>query len=160
MNYLHRTLFFTTLIFFSFCQTTFARIPNQIGTVASLEKNKKKSIRPKRFKHRGDHIVAEFKDATNLNCADQLEQVLREAAEAAGATVLSVTVQKFEPQGMTGVIVLQESHISIHTWPEDGYAAVDVYTCGDHVRVEDALAVLQQFFKPKKINVVSITRGF
>ncbi len=141
-----------------FCMNTSATPPNQIGTVVNLlEKNKNQAIT---FKKVGNHIIAEFTECTNLNDIVTLKKVLRCAAEAALATVLSVTTHQFEPQGMTGVAVLQESHISVHTWPEYGYASIDIYTCGDHILIEKALEVLQEFFRPQRVRVVTITRGF
>lgn len=144
------------------CPHSFTNAPNQIGNVINLveEKNKNYKNHKNSFTHLGDHIIAECTGCLNLNNSAMLESVLREAAVAAGATVLSVTVHKFEPFGMTGVSVLQESHISVHTWPEYGYASIDIYTCGEHIHIEKALAVLKKFFLPKKVQVVSIHRGF
>jgi len=149
---------FFSILFFLVSQISFARVPNPIGNV--IELLDKKALTQQEFKHLGDHIIAEFTGCKNLNNTKQLEKFLRDAAEAAGATVLSVTVHQFEPFGMTGVAVLQESHISVHTWPEYGYASLDVYTCGEHVHIEDALTCMKTFFKPKKTRVVSLQRGF
>ena len=112
------------------------------------------------FLHLGDHVIAEFTGCINLNNIDALEKLLRSAAQACGATVLSVTTHQFEPFGMTGIAVLQESHISIHTWPEYGYASIDIYTCGTHIQIDKALEILEQFFKPKLTNIITLHRGF
>nr|MCH9714848.1 adenosylmethionine decarboxylase [Cyanobacteriota bacterium] len=71
-----------------------------------------------------------------------LRDTITTAAKRAGATLLNLITHRFEPQGVTGLALLAESHISIHTWPESGYAAVDVFTCGDHTMPEQACAVL------------------
>lgn len=112
------------------------------------------------FKQLGNHIIAEFRGCTNLNNREGLETILREAALAAHATVLSVTTHQFEPVGVTGVAVLQESHISVHTWPEYEYAAVDIFTCGKHVIIDNALEVLITFFEPTTISKLYVDRGF
>lgn len=114
----------------------------------------------KKFNKLGDHIIIEFFGCTNLNDLKNLEMKLRQAANAAGATVLSVTSHQFEPAGVTGVAVLQESHISVHTWPEYGYAAVDVFTCGQHVNIEKAFEVLKEFFGAKYVKRMRLDRGF
>jgi S-adenosylmethionine decarboxylase len=84
-----------------------------------------------------------------------IEQILRAAAAAANARVLGVHLHHFgERMGVTGVALLAESHLSIHTWPESGYAAVDVFTCGDHTMPESACRVLAEelrFIHPLKV---------
>ena len=119
------------------------------------------------FNKLGNHVIAEFMGCqnklANLNNIEELEDVLRQAAQAAGATVLVIKSFAFPPipwVGMTSVAVLQESHISVHTWPEHGYVAIDVFTCGEHVDIEKALAILQQFFEPNHISLVKLDRGF
>ncbi len=119
------------------------------------------------FHKLGDHFVAEFMDChnklDNLTTIEELEEVLRRAAQAAGATVLVIKGFAFPPMpwvGMTSVAVLQESHISVHTWPQYGYVAIDIFTCGAHIYIEKALEVLQQFFEPMRISFVKLDRGF
>jgi S-adenosylmethionine decarboxylase len=82
----------------------------------------------------GRHVIAELLGGNPnlLNDERYIRAVLKEAAERAGGTVLDVTSHKFTPQGVTALALLSESHISIHTWPENSYAAVDVFTCGSH----------------------------
>ena len=91
----------------------------------------------------GRHLLAEYYacDRTILNDADQLENLLNLAAHAAGATIIQSVFHRFSPQGISGVVVVQESHLSIHTWPEHGYAAVDFYTCGkiEHLKAHEVL---------------------
>lgn len=84
-------------------------------------------------RHRGLHLLAEYRgcDPQRLDDLDGITRALHLAAHAAGTTVLSTHLHRFEPRGVSGVVIIQESHLSIHTWPELGYAAVDFYTCGD-----------------------------
>jgi len=119
------------------------------------------------FNKLGNHVIAEFMGChnklMNLNNIEDLDDVLRQAAQAAGATVLVIKGFAFPPMpwvGMTSVAVLQESHISVHTWPEYGYVAIDIFTCGEHVDIEKALAILQQFFEPEHTSLVKLDRGF
>ncbi len=107
----------------------------------------------------GDHVIAEFLGCTNLDAYTELEGVLREAAQAARATVIEVVIHKFSPIGMSGIVLLAESHLSIHTWPEHGYAAIDIYTCGEHVDIYAAIEVFKHFFQPKKVRHITIDRG-
>jgi S-adenosylmethionine decarboxylase len=81
----------------------------------------------------GKHLLVEYHgcDISVLSSVARVEAMMRGAAEAAGATIVTSTFHRFSPQGVSGVVVVEESHLSIHTWPEYGYAAVDVYTCGD-----------------------------
>ncbi|HEY6879198.1 MAG TPA: adenosylmethionine decarboxylase [Polyangiales bacterium] len=81
---------------------------------------------------RGTHLLVECRGCTPavLNDPAALEDVLRAAAAAIGARVISAAFHAFAPHGVTGVLLLAESHLSIHTWPEHGYAAIDLFTCG------------------------------
>lgn len=90
------------------------------------------------------HVLAEYRGcpADRLDDLDALERLMRAAAQAAGATVIDARFHRFAPHGVSGVLLLLESHLSIHTWPERGYAAVDFYTCGagDPRRAHEVLA--------------------
>jgi len=92
----------------------------------------------------GKHCILELYacDSARLDDEAFLRDTITAAAKRAGATLLNLITHRFEPQGVTGLALLAESHISIHTWPESGYAAVDVFTCGDHTMPEQACAVL------------------
>jgi S-adenosylmethionine decarboxylase len=108
----------------------------------------------------GLHYIIEFFGARNLMDTGPVQCVLREAAEKAGAVVLDENVHDFgEGQGVTGVVVLAESHISIHTWPEHDYAAIDIFMCGDRVSPETSLDHLRAFFKPESESVSRLQRG-
>ncbi|MFO7628504.1 MAG: adenosylmethionine decarboxylase [Prochlorococcaceae cyanobacterium] len=92
----------------------------------------------------GKHCILELYncDPSRLDDEAFLRSAITNAAKRAGATLLNLITHRFEPQGVTGLALLAESHISIHTWPESGYAAVDVFTCGDHTMPESACQVL------------------
>ena len=92
----------------------------------------------------GKHCILELYDCDPSKLDDEtfLRHTITTAAQRAGATLLNLITHRFEPQGVTGLALLAESHISIHTWPENGYAAVDVFTCGDHTMPEKACEVL------------------
>lgn len=83
---------------------------------------------------RGTHIICELSgcDAGMLTDVDGVRSIMEAAAREANAEILKVAFHRFQPHGVSGVVVIAESHLSIHTWPELGYAAVDFYTCGDH----------------------------
>ena len=83
---------------------------------------------------------------------------MREAAIAAGTSIVASVFQPFEPQGVTGVVVVEESHLSIHTWPEHGYAAVDFFTCGDSLP-EAAHKVLFDGLRAERAEKIFVERG-
>ncbi|WP_139995589.1 adenosylmethionine decarboxylase [Paenibacillus paridis] len=95
----------------------------------------------------------------HLNEADLLLAQMVQAAEASGATVLSVQSKQFEPQGATVLVLLSESHMSIHTYPEKGFAALDCYTCGETVDPRVAIEAMLDFLQPSSFSEVNITRG-
>ncbi|WP_245216454.1 adenosylmethionine decarboxylase [Sagittula salina] len=104
-------------------------------------------------------MIAEFHGAADLLDAVAVRPVLRQAAEDAGAVVLEVRTHDFGARaGFTGVALLAESHISVHTWPEYGYAAIDVFMCGacDPRR---CLPALERFFRPERTEVRVLARG-
>ena len=94
-----------------------------------------------------------------LNDAEWLESQLVDAAEACGATVLSVQSKQFEPQGATVLVMLSESHLSIHTYPEKGFAAIDCYTCGETVDPQLAIDYLISVLKPRTTHAKKLVRG-
>lgn len=98
-------------------------------------------------------------DFEKLNSAEFLQHHMVEAAEACGATVLSVQAQQFEPQGATVLVLLSESHISIHTYPEKGFAALDCYTCGETVDPELAIEYMVNILQPEKMYARKLIRG-
>ncbi|HEU5095073.1 MAG TPA: adenosylmethionine decarboxylase [Reyranella sp.] len=107
----------------------------------------------------GTHLIVDLWHATNLDDVDVVEEALRKAAKLAGATLLNVDLHRFTPSGgITGVAVLAESHISIHTWPECAYAAIDVFMCGE-ARPHKAVEVLRNVFSPETLAISEHRRG-
>lgn len=109
---------------------------------------------------RAKHLLVEYEgcDPAILDDLERMKALMREAAEAAGATVVAEAFHRYRPQGVTGVLVIEESHFSVHTWPEHGYAALDFYTCGD-CRPERADEVLRQRLGAKHAEIALVERG-
>jgi S-adenosylmethionine decarboxylase len=107
----------------------------------------------------GLHLLLDFWGATHLQNMEFIEQTMRQAAEICGATVLDVKLHSFGAgMGITGVAILAESHISIHTWPETGFLALDVFMCGK-CNPHLAVPVFMAAFQPQKSQVRSYLRG-
>ncbi len=109
----------------------------------------------------GKHLLLELKDCDRqiLNDLSSLRDILLAAATASGAMVLGESFHQFEPQGVSGVVTIAESHLFIHTWPEFGYAAFDVFTCGNSVQPEKAVQLLVRELKAKNHSILEIHRG-
>ena len=109
----------------------------------------------------GRHLLIEL-TGCNAGLLDDLEflkDCLHSAAVRCGATVVGDSFYHFTPQGVSGVVNIAESHISIHTWPECGYAALDVFTCGDTVEPEEAARVISESLQAKHCSLVELKRG-
>jgi len=107
----------------------------------------------------GLHLLVDFFDASNLQNIEFIEQTLRAAAYACNANVLSVNLHSFgENHGVTGVAVLAESHITIHTWSETSYIAIDIFMCGS-CNPHNAIAILEAAFKPGSSKISEHKRG-
>lgn len=109
----------------------------------------------------GRHLVAELSDCQPelLGNLEQVREAVVQAALAAGAEVREVAFHPFRPGGVSGVVVIAESHLSIHTWPELRYAALDVFTCGEHTDPWKACRHLAGFFEAGRMAVTVIERG-
>jgi len=109
----------------------------------------------------GKHLLLELKDCDKevLNDIGVLKGTLLAAASECGATVLGESFHRFNPQGVSGVVIIAESHLFIHTWPEYGYAAADIFTCGDSVQPERAAQVLMRKLGSKNHSMVEMRRG-
>ena len=108
----------------------------------------------------GTHCILELYgcSATLLNDAKKIQQALRDASRVAKSTLLGEIHHAFQPHGVTALAVLAESHISVHTWPETGYAAVDVFTCGDHTMPEKACVYLAQTLEAADYSLQTVAR--
>src|SRR5579875_1658056 len=111
------------------------------------------------MKFAGTHLLVDLWEATNLADPALIDRTLCEAALAAGATILHSHFHHFSPNGgVSGVVVLAESHISIHTWPERNFAAVDIFMCGA-CDPHEAIPVLNRAFSPGRIDLNEERRG-
>lgn len=106
----------------------------------------------------GTHILLEFWGARHLDDLQRAEKALTQAVHDCGANLLKVTLHKFTPGGIAGVAVLSESHISIHTWPEFGYAALDIFT-GSKANPHAAIPALRKAFSPRRVQLSEHKRG-
>ena len=113
----------------------------------------------KQKKYSGVHLIVDFWYGKKIEDANELERILTGAAKAANNTVLDVAIHKFEPQGITGILLLSESHIAFHAWPEFDYVAIDIYTCGEAASPEKALSFLKKELRPQKIKIKKLKRG-
>jgi len=109
----------------------------------------------------GTHLLVELKACNTklLNDVKKVELIMVEAAKTAKATIVDVHFHRFSPFGISGVVVIAESHLSIHTWPEYGYAAVDIFTCGDVLQPEVAAEFLVEKFQSKHPSIMEVRRG-
>lgn len=106
----------------------------------------------------GTHLIIEVMNGTGLDCETRIQNAFRKCVEVCGATLLHIHTHKFSPQGVSGVAVLAESHISVHTWPEIGYGAFDVFMCGD-AEPWKAVDVLKDAFDTDTVEVRELLRG-
>ncbi|MDH5695180.1 MAG: adenosylmethionine decarboxylase [Dehalococcoidia bacterium] len=109
----------------------------------------------------GKHLLLELKDCDKevLNDVGFLREALIAAANEAKATVLGESFHQFNPQGVSGVVIIAESHLVIHTWPEYGYAAADIFTCGNSVQPEKAAKILVGKLGSKNHSIIEMQRG-
>lgn len=110
-------------------------------------------------RYAGAHLIIDLYDADRLDDLTLMENSLRRCIDVAGATLLHIHLHPFEPNGgISGVAVLAESHISVHTWPERRYAAFDVFMCGA-ARPERCIEVLLEAFSPRRVAIEEFLRG-
>ncbi|WP_303674461.1 adenosylmethionine decarboxylase [Vampirovibrio chlorellavorus] len=109
----------------------------------------------------GRHLLVEFYGCQpeTLDSVTAIETHMNAAALACGATIVQSTFHRFQPWGVSGVVVIAESHLAIHTWPEHGYASVDLYTCGAHIEPLVAYEHLRLMLDARQTEVQQILRG-
>jgi S-adenosylmethionine decarboxylase len=109
----------------------------------------------------GDHYLVDLYncDAELIGAAKPTEEALLSAAKRCGSTIIEYHFHQFSPHGVSGVILIAESHFSVHTWPEDGFVAVDIFTSGDVMQPEVAIKILEEAFSAGRVNVKKVTRG-
>lgn len=106
----------------------------------------------------GTHLIIEVIGGSDLDCLQTIEGAFRDCIEACDATLLHIHLHRFSPQGISGVALLAESHISVHTWPEAGYGAFDIFLCGE-ANPWKAVDVLRAAFDAKDVKVKELLRG-
>ena len=106
----------------------------------------------------GTHLIIDLHDGAGLDDPDRVEAALRRAVKAAGATLLGLHLHRFSPQGVTGVAILAESHITVHTWPERGFAAFDAFMCGS-ADPWAVVEVLAKAFETDDVQTRALKRG-
>jgi S-adenosylmethionine decarboxylase proenzyme len=109
----------------------------------------------------GRHVLTEFYGCDNaiLNDVDLIRTYMERATEIAGATIVQSVFHLFNPHGVSGVVVIAESHLAIHTWPEYGYAAIDLFTCGDEVDPWKAYLFLKDSLRAAHVSTMEMKRG-
>ena len=109
----------------------------------------------------GTHLLIELKDCNPeiLKNLEKVRSVLVSAAKKAKATIIDFSFREFQPFGISGIVVIAESHLTIHTWPEYRYAAVDIFTCGDHIKSEVAASYVIKQLESKNPSIVEMKRG-
>jgi S-adenosylmethionine decarboxylase len=109
----------------------------------------------------GRQILVEFYDCDRdvLNDESLIREILLEGVRRSGATVISDTFHTFSPHGVSGVIVIAESHVTIHSWPEHGYAAIDIFTCGETIDPWVIQNHLERHFRSEKVSSMELKRG-
>ncbi len=109
----------------------------------------------------GHQLIAELYgcDAARLADVDAIRTAMLEAAHSAGCTIVTQAFHHFSPYGVSGAVIVAESHLAIHTWPEYGYAAVDVFTCGEAAEPDKALEVLRRALNATTLSATEMRRG-
>ena len=109
----------------------------------------------------GRHMLLELYDCNSevLNSLTAVKNALVEAAQRAQATIVDVVFHEFSPFGISGVVVIAESHLSIHTWPEHRYAAIDIFSCGETLKPAEAAAFLVEQFCAERSSAMEVQRG-
>lgn len=111
------------------------------------------------YNYAGLHLLLELWGAKNISSLEETERILKEAIQACGATLLNIQLHCFSPyNGISGIAIIQESHISVHTWPEFEYAAVDIFVCGS-IDPYKAVPVLKEGFQAQEIQIIELKRG-
>jgi len=113
------------------------------------------------MKSLGQHLIAELYgcERTLLDDPSRLEQILTEAIRRSGGTIIRPLFHQFSPHGVTGVVVIAESHVAIHTWPEFGYCALDVFTCGTQVKTDQIFDIVRSELQAQESSLMEVKRG-
>ena len=109
----------------------------------------------------GHHYIVEGSGCNPdvISRVEKVEQILVRAAEVADVQIWAISFHRFRPMGVSGVVVISESHLSVHTWPEAGYVALDIFTCGDRAKPEAAVQHALKAFGATNMHITEVTRG-
>jgi S-adenosylmethionine decarboxylase len=136
-----------------------AEVEDQAGEPAATGAHADHFVEREGLRHAGTHLIIDLWDGEHFNDAGAIESALRSAVQMAGATLLHLHLHEFTTGGgVSGVALLAESHISIHTWPERGYAAIDVFVCGA-AEPYAVVPIFRRAFKARRIAVSALLRG-
>ncbi len=118
-------------------------------------------FRPDEIPSLGSHLLIEMYgcNGSKLEAEEFVGKAMRDAADASKATVVAQSFHEFKPYGVSGAVIIQESHYTIHTWPEHRYAAIDLFYCGGSVLVHKAVDLLRDRFEPERIKFLVVRRG-
>lgn len=113
------------------------------------------------MKSLGKHLIVELYDCDHdlINQVSSVEKILVEAVTISKATIVQPVFHQFSPHGVSGAVIIAESHFTIHTWPEYGYCALDIFTCGDLIDSDSSLQYLKEAFQAASMSVMEIKRG-
>jgi S-adenosylmethionine decarboxylase len=139
------------------CKAAYYDIFGVCGDPGMLDKNKKEPNGEPPVFALGRQLTLEYYDCGVKALLDkvQVENALLKAANDSGATIISSSFHQFEPQGISGVVIIAESHFTIHAWPEHNYAAVDIFTCGDNIHLDEAIRSMQDSFQAGQVIISS-----
>ena len=139
-------------------QTSYIPQTSQISQTSHISSTS--HILPTLYTPQGKHLIIEYSGVSSeiLN-DDNLMNIIIDGVKKSGATVLASNVHKFTPQGISGIILLQESHASFHTYPEHNYMSLDIYTCGNHIFPSNAENYIRNRINPKSQFIVTLDRG-
>lgn len=109
----------------------------------------------------GHHLIVELYECNSTALSDvaKVESIMIAAAKAAKATIVDTVFHHFKPHGVSGVVVIAESHLAVHTWPEHKYVSMDLFTCGSELKPWDAFKVVKKMFRARHSSVMKIERG-
>ena len=115
---------------------------------------------PPAFRGLGQHLLVDFHDCKKIpQTADELEQLMLETAKLVKATVVTSSFHAFNPIGLSGVVVIAESHLAAHTWPEHNIVCIDLFTCSDQMKSNDGLAFMFESLQAASMSVKTVARG-
>jgi len=135
--------------------------PVRAGLRKSSRRSRAFRYRGVKMKSLGYHLILELEGCPSavLDDEETVRTLMTRAVAVSGATMIQPFFHRFSPQGVSGVVIISESHFSIHTWPEYGYAAIDIFTCGDQIDMEIAAETLRSGFRARRLQKMLLTRG-